>query len=89
MNNKKAGGLIRMCLDEMYQASIPPISWAECEKQYVDVRDWYWKHSISLVDYTRIKTKYKKKLDRVYHNTLDMELLNYSPRLKTKDGNYA
>ena len=82
MNNKKAGGLIRMCLDEMYQASIPPISWAECEKKYVGVALWFLEHSISLVDYDRIKAKYKKKLDRVYHKTLDMELLNFSPGFK-------
>ena len=89
MNDKKAAGIIRKCLDEMYKASEPPIGWAECEKKYVDVDDWYWKHSISLVDYTRIKKKYRKQLDRVYYNSLDMELLNYSPRFKTKEGEYA
>jgi len=84
MNEKKAAELIRSCLDEMYKASIPPITWEQCEKKYKNTENWFWKHAISSEDYTRIKNKYRKKLSRVYHMTLDMELLNYSPRLKTK-----
>jgi hypothetical protein len=82
MSEKRAGMLVRQCLNEMYLISDPPISWEDVEKTYPNVKAFYLKHQISLEDYNRIKEKYRKKLPKLYHNSLDWELLNYSPTFK-------
>ena len=79
MKEKKAAELIRQCLDELYRNATPPITWEECEKKYVGVKDWFLKHKIATTMYTKIVDKYRKKLPKLYRGTLDMELLNYAP----------
>ncbi len=76
---------IRECLDEMYQASNPPITWAECEKNYKEVDNWFWKHTIDEETYITIKKKYLKKLPELYKNTLVWSLCNYGPKIKDKE----
>jgi len=89
MNKKKAAQTIRACLNELYLAADPPISWEEIEKKYADVDEWWMNHYIKREDYDRIKAKYQKKLPKVYHWSLSMELLNYAPtevKHETVDG---
>ncbi|MBE3093609.1 MAG: hypothetical protein IMZ52_01155 [Actinobacteria bacterium] len=78
--NKEAK-LVEKCLDEMYRKSTPSITWNEILKKYEGKKDWYLLHKIKEADYLRIKEKYKKKLDKGYWSSLEMDLLNYSPTL--------
>jgi len=78
---EKATKVVEECLDEMYQHSKPPISWKEILKKYGGKKhsEFYLKHVISEEDYNKIKAKHQKKLHKMYHRSLDMELLNYAP----------
>lgn len=82
MNEKKAIEIMKKCLDEMYKASDPPISWEEIEKKYEGVDNWFWKHEIEERKYEEIRDKYKKQLPPKYRRTLEWELLNYAPKFK-------
>ena len=82
--NKEAK-LVEACLDEMYRKSVPSITWKEVKKKYEGKTDWYLLHKIKEADYLRIKEKYMKKLDKGYWNSLEMELLNYSPTFEEED----
>ncbi len=77
---KKEEKIVIDCLDEMYQASKPPITWKEIEEKYSGTGIMFCRlHKIAQEDYDRIKKKYKKKLGRGLHVSLEMELLNYAP----------
>ena len=78
----KAARIIRACLNDMYRASDPPISWDECEKKYDGVENWFLKHEISEEKYGEIREVYLKQLPKMYHHALGWELLNYAPRFK-------
>jgi transcription-repair coupling factor (superfamily II helicase) len=77
---KKEEKIVRDCLDEMYKASNPPITWKQIVEKYSDTGIQFCRlHKIKEEDYTRIKEKYKKKLSKGYHKSLEMELLNFAP----------
>ena len=80
-SEEKASKVVEECLDEMYQHSKPPITWKEILKKYggKGQTEFYLKHAISEEDYNKIKAKHQKKLHKLYHRSLDMELLNYAP----------
>ena len=80
MNEHKAAKIIRMCLDELYRNSDPPITWEECEKKYKGVERWFQKHTISVDKYNEIVSKYREKLPRMYQDALSWELVNYGPK---------
>jgi len=84
VSKKKAVELLNACLDEMYRASTPPITWEECQTEYKNVDEWYMKHVISTEDYTRIHDKYVKQLGRRWSGDLEMTLLSYSPTEEIK-----
>ena len=84
MSEKKAVRLIRACLNDMYMASDPPITWDECEKKYKGVEEWYAKHEISEEKFMEIREVYLKQLPKMYHYSLKWSLLNYAPRFKTE-----
>ena len=85
MKAEKIKEIIISCLDEMYQASDPPITWAEIEKQYEGVKDWFWKHEIGEKKYDEIRAKYKKMLPPYARGNLDFDLLNYAPKFKKEE----
>jgi len=80
MSKEKTVELINTCLDEMYKASNPPISWKECQDKYVDVDYWYGKHVIKTDKYIEIREKYMKKLTPMYRDSLRWAILNFSPK---------
>ena len=70
------------CLNEMYKASDPPITWKQILRDYSNTDIQFCQlHKIKEEDYTRIKEKYKKKLPKAYHKSLEMDLLNYAPSI--------
>jgi hypothetical protein len=78
MKNKEK--IIIECLDEMYRASKPPITWNQIIEKYSDTGiPFYNLHKITEENYIRIKKKYKEKLGRGLHISLEMELLDYAP----------
>lgn len=80
---KKEEKIVIDCLDEMYKASDPPITWKQIEKKYSDTGVEFFKlHKIKQADYERIKEKYAKKLPNGYSKSFEMDLLNYSPTME-------
>jgi hypothetical protein len=83
MNEQKAIKIIEQCLNEMYKASTPPISWGQIKKKHEGKKvEFFLKHKLTEVDYDKIKEKYKKKLPKLYRRSLDWILLDYSPTIK-------
>ena len=77
----KESKIVEKCLDEMYKNSNPPTTWNDIKKKYSGTKTKFYNlHRIEIEDYERIKKKYEKKLSPAYRNSLDMELLNYSPK---------
>jgi 2-polyprenyl-3-methyl-5-hydroxy-6-metoxy-1,4-benzoquinol methylase len=82
--NKEAK-LVEKCLDEMYRKSKPSITWNKIKKKYWDTGIQFCHlHKIKEDDYEMIKEKYKKKMNKGYWKSLEMELLNYSPTFEEK-----
>jgi len=80
-NMSKESKIVEKCLDEMYRKSDPPTTWNDIKKKYSGKKTKFYNlHRITIEDYERIKKKYEKKLSPAYRNSLDMELLNYSPK---------
>ena len=80
MNSEKASVIVKNCLNEMYKASTPPITWAQLNKKYANTKvKFYQLHKITGKDYDRIKAKYLKQLPKIYHHSLEWCLLDYSP----------
>ena len=83
MNEVQAIKMIEKCLDEMYKKATPPTTWKKIKDTYSDKKiEFYLLHAIAEKDYLRIKEKYQKKLDKIWHGDLDMLLLSYSPTIK-------
>lgn len=60
INNSK---IIEKCLNEMYLASNPSISYTKIKKKHFDTKIKYWKkHLISLKDFKKIQKKYENIL---------------------------
>ena len=78
-SEKKAKEVIIECLDEMYQASKPPITWEEILKKYQGRKNWFLLHRITEETYMKIKEKHQRRLHKMYHGDLDWMLLDYSP----------
>jgi len=82
ITEKKAKELGKACLNEMYKASTPPISWKEILKKYSGTnKQFFLKHEISGKDYNRIKAKYEKKID-IWKRDLAWLLLDFAPTCK-------
>ena len=80
VTENKAKELARKCLDEMYKASTPSISWEEILKKYSGKKTQFFrKHKLSDEKYNSIKAKYEKKLGRSWSSSLDWMLLDYAP----------
>lgn len=82
MNSEKIRQIITGCLNEMYEASEPSITWKEIEKKYEGVDNWFWNHEITEAKYDEIRDKYRKLLPTYYRGSLDFDLLNYAPKFK-------
>ena len=83
ITEKKATELGKACLDEMYKASTPPISFKEILKKYGGTKkQFFLKHEILKKDYDRIKAKYQKKLGKRWAKDLAWLLLDFSPKVK-------
>lgn len=83
MSDKKAVVIFDDCMDELYKASIPPISWKAVQRKYAGDKhsEFFMKHCIDGETYDKIVKKYKKKLN-IYHRCgLAWYLLDYSPTL--------
>ena len=82
----KAKKLEEACLDEMYKASTPPISWKEVVQKYSKTGiQFFSKHKILEKEYDRIKAKYAKKLGKRWKKDLDWMLLDFAPTCKASD----
>jgi len=80
MNKIKAIKEIENCLNEMYKASSPSISWAQIKKKYGGKKvQFYLKHSLPEAKYNKIKEKYTKKLGTRWERDLSWFLLDYAP----------
>jgi len=81
MNDKKALKIFDECMDELYKASIPPITWKEIQNKYADQErsEFYMKHCIDEKLYDKITKKYKSKLNIYYNRQLSWFLLDYAP----------
>ncbi|GAI15662.1 unnamed protein product [marine sediment metagenome] len=83
MNKKNVVELFNECMDELYRASDPPITWQEILDKYIGDKErteFYMHHKITAENYTKITNKYRKKIPPLYRNSFAMFLLNYSPR---------
>jgi len=89
MNDKEALKVFESCVNEMYEASTPPTTWADIKKKYGDTgqgrSSFYLRHSISEEDYNRIKIKYCKRLNAYYERQLAWFLLDYAPTFKKEE----
>lgn len=87
-SKEKLGELVFELLQEMYQASEPPMDFLklvkdvkageECQK------DWFKQHEITEEDYENIKKEFfkKHKVTKRERRYFSMDLLNYSPKFK-------
>lgn len=81
MSDKKALKIFESCMNELYLASAPSISWADIHEKYdgMDRSEFYMNHVIKSVDYNRIVDKYSKLLDKFYRRQFAWYLLDYAP----------
>jgi len=81
MSDKKALKIFEACMNELYLASIPSISWAEVREKYGDDErsEFYMKHVIKSVDYDMIVSRYNKLLTSYYRRQFAWYLLDYAP----------
>ena len=80
MNKANAKKEIEKCLNEMYKASTPPITWVQIKKKYSGAKvQFYLKHSLPEAKYEKIKEKYIAKLGKRWERELAWWLLDYSP----------
>jgi hypothetical protein len=80
ISEKRAKILVALCLNELYEHSMPPVSWSWirffCSN--TDIKFWEL-HKITEKRYNEIVKKYKKKLGPLYSRSLNWDLLNYAP----------
>lgn len=82
---KKDIDLMEKCLDEMYQASTPSITWSQIITKYENTNIQFFRlYEIKETDYDRIKNKYQEKIDKCLWRSMDMTLLSYAPTFKEK-----
>ena len=81
MSEKKAFKIFDECLDDLYLASVPSISWAEIQEKYVgdDSSDFYLKHYISQERYDEIVNGYRRMLDKRFRAKFSCVLLDFAP----------
>ena len=81
MSEKKAMGLFEDCMDELYLASVPSISWHDIKRKYSGENrsELYLKHKIKSSVYDSIVSKYKKSLPKFYNRDFESYLLDYAP----------
>jgi hypothetical protein len=83
MSKEKATKIVNQCLNEMYKKSKPSITWKKVVKKYSGTKEeCYLKHTLTEKQYNTIKAKYYKNIPELYKFSFDMELLNYSPRIR-------
>ena len=79
--DKQAKAWVLRCLNELYMASTPSITFKELEKLYGNTNEQFWeKHVIPKYLSKQIIEKYEKLLPIRYHGLLCMSLLDYSPK---------
>jgi len=87
-SKEKLGELVFELLQEMYQASEPPLDFLELVKDVTAgeecPKDWFMQHEITVAEYERIKEEFFKKHNVTKHEQryFSMDLLNYSPKFK-------
>ena len=80
MNETKAKIEIEKCLNEMYKASTPSITWAQVKKRYGNTKTrFFLKHYLPKSKFEKIRKKYVSKLGRRWRRDLEWCLLDYSP----------
>ena len=81
MNDEKALGIFDECMDELYKASDPSVSWESIQTKYAgkERSEFYEKHCITDDKYYEIKKRYMKRLNAFYKRKLDWYLLDYAP----------
>jgi len=84
ISKSKALKIFESCMNDLYLASEPSISWDEVKERYGGMSDsrFYLKHKISVERYDGIVDGYRKLLDKYYNRELSMFLLNYAPSFK-------
>lgn len=82
MNKEKVVQLLKDCLNEMYQASDPPITWEECNEKYAGQDFWYMNHAIDDDVYEEILKKYLKQIPKFFVQSFLMEILSFAPTHK-------
>ena len=81
MSEEKADMLFDKCMDELYLASVPSISWDEVKDKYVGMErsDFYMKYCIDEKVYDIIVSRYKKLLPDLYRRKFEWFLLDFAP----------
>ena len=87
MSEKKAKDLFNECMDELYQCSIPSISWFEVMDLYDGMArsEFYLRYCIDEADYDSIVSRYRKLLTKLYRRSFSWFLLDFAPTF-CKDG---
>lgn len=80
INYKKVKQLAKDCLNEMYIASTPSISWEDYCTKYGNTKiEGFKNHYLSQDKYEEILNKYSKRIATVWQASFYMQILNYSP----------
>ena len=86
ITQEKALKLGESCLNEMYKASVPPISWKDVKKKYGGTKtEFFLNYELSEKDYDRIKAKYAKKMGKFWSRQLEYLLLDYAPKFRDEN----
>jgi hypothetical protein len=87
ISKSKVVELFNACMDELYKASEPSISWVDLQKKYSGKNvSFYLDYHISEDKYNEIVDKYHKLIHKMYHNDLSWFLLDYAPVVDYKEG---
>ena len=81
MNDKKAMVLFEECMNELYLASDPPVSWHDVKEKYSgkDRSDFYLMHRIKSSVYDSIVSRYNKLMTPYYRRQFAWYLLDFAP----------
>jgi len=80
VGKRKALDISEACLEELFRASKPSISWAKVKaKNKKTGRALQSMHKIKLADYKRIKKKYRARLPVRWQSQFDHILFSFAP----------
>ena len=81
MSKVRVVELFNQCMNELYEASTPSISWKKVQETYRGKQrdEFYLKHYIDEDKYNEITNRYKRLIPKLYHNDFSFYLLDYAP----------